>query len=142
VSEAIVLVERRERVAVLSLNRPEARNAINTAITVAMADAIEEAEADDGVWVIVITGSGDQSFCAGADLKEFAAGRQSAEVRWLIALIARGTLALWGPSWISSRWKDVSPSSPVRRAGSVSGSHACWPSRGLWWWLQHDDSSG
>jgi crotonobetainyl-CoA hydratase len=74
VTEPLVLVERVGRVAVLTLNRPQSRNAINAAITVAMADAIDAAEADDDVWVLVITGSGDRSFCSGADLKEVATG--------------------------------------------------------------------
>src|SRR5436305_13332447 len=69
-SEPLVLVERRGRVGILTLNRPEVRNAINLAITEAMADAIEDHEADGDVWVHVITGSGEASFCAGTDLKE------------------------------------------------------------------------
>ncbi len=54
--EALALVDRRDRVGIITLSRPEARNAINSAITVAIADAIEALEADDNVWVLVITG--------------------------------------------------------------------------------------
>jgi crotonobetainyl-CoA hydratase len=72
--ERLALVDRRDHVGVITLNRPEARNAINQAITVAIADAIEELDADDAIWVLVITGAGDKSFCAGQDLKEVIAG--------------------------------------------------------------------
>jgi crotonobetainyl-CoA hydratase len=67
--EPVVLVEQRERVAIVTLNRPEARNAVNLALTVSMADALDALETDDGVWVIVLTGAGDRAFCAGQDLK-------------------------------------------------------------------------
>jgi len=65
--EPLVRTERRDRVGILTLNRPEARNAINHAITVAIADAIEAFEADDNVWVLVITGAGDQSLSRRAE---------------------------------------------------------------------------
>jgi enoyl-CoA hydratase/carnithine racemase len=71
-SEALVLVERRGRVAVLTLNRPQASNAMSAELAEGIADALDELEADDEVWVIVITGSGERAFCAGADLKDVA----------------------------------------------------------------------
>jgi crotonobetainyl-CoA hydratase len=67
--EPLVLTERRGHVAIAMLNRPEARHAMNTELTNAVADALDEFEADDDVWVIVITGTGDVAFCAGQDLK-------------------------------------------------------------------------
>lgn len=66
-----VLIERRgDRIAVLTLNRPEALNSINRAMTRALRAAIAEVEADDGVDVIVLTGAGERAFCTGIDLKE------------------------------------------------------------------------
>jgi enoyl-CoA hydratase/carnithine racemase len=66
-----ILIERRgDRIAVLTLNRPEARNAINRAMTRALRAALAEVEADDGIDVIVLTGAGEPAFCAGVDLKE------------------------------------------------------------------------
>jgi crotonobetainyl-CoA hydratase len=62
-------VARRGNVAVITINRPEARNAVNAAVSIGVGDALEEANADPDVWAVVITGAGDQSFCAGADLK-------------------------------------------------------------------------
>lgn len=67
-----VLVERRGSVLVITINRPEARNAINAAVSIGVGDALEEAQHDPEVRAVVITGAGDKSFCAGADLKAIA----------------------------------------------------------------------
>jgi enoyl-CoA hydratase len=69
-----VLRERRGHVEVLTINRPEARNAINLATAIALGDALDACEIDDDVWVVVLTGAGDKAFSAGMDLKAFAAG--------------------------------------------------------------------
>jgi enoyl-CoA hydratase/carnithine racemase len=61
-------------VAVLTLNRPKARNAVNGAVAEAMEAHLDTIEADDSVWLSVLTGA-PPVFCAGADLKEIAAGR-------------------------------------------------------------------
>lgn len=66
------LAERRGNVTVITINRPEARNAVNGAVSTAVGDALEEAQRDPEVWAVVITGAGDKSFCAGADLKAIA----------------------------------------------------------------------
>ncbi len=62
------LTERRGDVMVITLNRPEARNAVNSALSTAVGDALQEAQDDPDVRAVVITGAGE-SFCAGADLK-------------------------------------------------------------------------
>ena len=67
--------ERRGRVEILTINRPEARNAINGDVTAAMGAALDELAEDEGCWVVVLTGSGDKSFSAGMDLKAFASGQ-------------------------------------------------------------------
>jgi enoyl-CoA hydratase/carnithine racemase len=72
--EAAALVRRHGNVAVVSLNRPKALNAVNSTLSTAVGSAVHEANADPDVRVIVLTGSG-RAFCAGADLKEIAAGR-------------------------------------------------------------------
>jgi enoyl-CoA hydratase len=66
-----VLTERRDRVLLITLNRPEARNAVNTALAQALTDAIEELDSDDGLTAGVLTGAG-RGFSAGMDLKAFA----------------------------------------------------------------------
>lgn len=63
-----VLYEVTERVARITLNRPEARNALNDRMSGELLDAFARAKADDDVRVIVLTGAGDRAFCAGADL--------------------------------------------------------------------------
>jgi len=69
-----VLRERRGHVDILTINRPEARNAINGAVSQAMAGYMDELTADPDSWVVVITGSGEKAFSAGMDLKAFSSG--------------------------------------------------------------------
>jgi crotonobetainyl-CoA hydratase len=69
-----VLTQRHGHVLLITLNRPAARNAVNLAVTLALGDALEEAERDREIWVVVLTGAGDKAFCAGADLKAVARG--------------------------------------------------------------------
>jgi enoyl-CoA hydratase len=65
----LVLVDTDARVRIITLNRPEARNALDTALQRASAAALVAAEADDGIDVVVLTGA-DPAFCAGLDLRE------------------------------------------------------------------------
>ena len=65
----LALVDTAERVRTVTFNRPEARNALNTALQRASAAALADAESDDGVDVVVLTGA-DPAFCAGLDLRE------------------------------------------------------------------------
>jgi enoyl-CoA hydratase len=68
-----ILMERRGRILVVTINRPEARNAVNLAVSQGLADAIDELDANTDLSVAVITGAGG-NFSAGMDLKAFAAG--------------------------------------------------------------------
>ncbi len=63
-----VLTERRGNVMIVTINRPEARNAVNAAVSAGIGDALHDAQHDPDIRVVVITGAGE-SFCAGADLK-------------------------------------------------------------------------
>jgi enoyl-CoA hydratase/carnithine racemase len=67
-----VLYEVRDGAAWITINRPEARNALNEAVRTGLKECFERAEADDDVAVVVLTGAGDRAFCAGGDLKEMA----------------------------------------------------------------------
>jgi enoyl-CoA hydratase len=71
--EQALLTERRDRVLLVTLNRPDQRNAINAAVARGIADALEALDADDGLSIGVITGAG-KGFCSGMDLKAFVAG--------------------------------------------------------------------
>src|SRR5207302_168504 len=68
----MILVERRERVAIITINRPEKRNALNIQTRAEGAAVLDELRADDSVRVVIITGAGDKAFIAGADIAEFA----------------------------------------------------------------------
>jgi enoyl-CoA hydratase len=70
-----VLTERRDRVLLVTLNRPEARNAVNRALAESLAAALDELDADDALAVGVLTGAG-AGFSAGMDLKAFVAGER------------------------------------------------------------------
>ncbi|MBT6276602.1 MAG: enoyl-CoA hydratase [Chromatiales bacterium] len=68
-SDSPVLLRREGAVAVLTLNRPEALNALNAGLIATLADHLDEVEADDAIGAIVVTGS-EKAFAAGADIKE------------------------------------------------------------------------
>ncbi|MGO4202875.1 enoyl-CoA hydratase-related protein, partial [Rhodococcus sp. TAF43] len=72
-TEPAALYERRGSVAIITLNRPRALNAVNAALSTAVGTLLEQADADDEVRVIVLTGAG-RAFCAGADLKALGSG--------------------------------------------------------------------
>ncbi|WP_338896241.1 enoyl-CoA hydratase-related protein [Streptomyces sp. TG1A-60] len=65
-----VLYEVRDGLATITLNRPEAMNALNVATKVALREAVETAAGDDAVRAVLLTAAGDRAFCVGQDLKE------------------------------------------------------------------------
>ena len=69
----LVLSEVADQIATITLNRPEARNALSGALIKDLVAAVRDAQADDAVSVIILTGA-DPAFCAGLDLKELGAG--------------------------------------------------------------------
>jgi len=72
-----LLTERQGRVLVITINRPEMRNAINRAVSLGLAAAVQELDEDSALSVGVVTGAGN-NFCAGMDLKAFMAGEDVA----------------------------------------------------------------
>lgn len=68
-TEQAVLLEKRGQALWITVNRPDKRNAINQAVIDGIRQGYEQAQADPKVRVIVLTGSGDKAFCAGADLR-------------------------------------------------------------------------
>jgi enoyl-CoA hydratase/carnithine racemase len=70
----ILITELRDHALVVTLNRPEALNAVNAAMSSALGRALEQADADADIRAVVLCGNG-RAFCAGVDLKELAAGR-------------------------------------------------------------------
>jgi enoyl-CoA hydratase len=75
-----LLTARRDAVLVLTLNRPERRNALDAALRAAIVEALAAAVSDDGVGAVVLSGAGED-FCAGFDLQELASGDAAAIFR-------------------------------------------------------------
>jgi len=69
-NDSVLLMEERERIVTLTLNRPEVMNAFNFSLLVALKDQIEHLRFRTDIRVVILTGSGEKAFCAGADLKE------------------------------------------------------------------------
>lgn len=67
-----ILLERRGRIAILTVNRPDKLNALNIRTREEMSAAFDELEKDAAIRVVIVTGAGDKSFIAGADIAEFA----------------------------------------------------------------------
>ncbi|HET9229036.1 MAG TPA: enoyl-CoA hydratase-related protein [Thermoanaerobaculia bacterium] len=67
-----ILVEKEGRVAILTVNRPDKLNALNQQVRDETLEALAQIEKDDSIGVVVITGAGEKSFIAGADIGEFA----------------------------------------------------------------------
>jgi methylglutaconyl-CoA hydratase len=63
-------MEVRDNVAYVTIDRPEARNALGPFVNFELSQHWDRIEADDDIWLGVVTGAGDKAFCAGADLKE------------------------------------------------------------------------
>ncbi|WP_195828431.1 enoyl-CoA hydratase-related protein, partial [Bordetella pertussis] len=86
---AEVLVDRADGILTITINRPQARNAINLAVARGIAAAVDELDASDDLRIGILTGAGG-SFCAGMDLKGFLRGeRPSIEGRGFGGLTAR-----------------------------------------------------
>jgi enoyl-CoA hydratase/carnithine racemase len=96
---AALIYEKKNRVAYLTLNRPESMNAINSELREALTEAWNDFNSDDDMWVAILTGAGEKAFCAGMDLKERAsrdAGEQGRQQRRPLASLAFG-LNIWKP---------------------------------------------
>jgi enoyl-CoA hydratase len=77
-SEPVLLVEQHGEAALVTLNRPQAMNALSRELRTAIAETFERLEADPKVRVVVLTGAG-RAFCAGLDLKELGQGRDTVQ---------------------------------------------------------------
>jgi crotonobetainyl-CoA hydratase len=87
-----VLYEKRGRIAIITINRPEAMNAVNADVWQGIGTALDDYAEDKNLWCAIITGAGDRAFCAGADLKAVAKGESifpEGGARWGFAGIAQ-----------------------------------------------------
>jgi enoyl-CoA hydratase len=82
---AEVTYERRGAAAVLTIDRPERRNAVDPSTADLLLDGYRSFEGDDAARVLILTGAGEEAFCAGADLKSVAAASENEEIakQWL-----------------------------------------------------------
>jgi len=101
----VLLVETADRVATVTLHRPESRNALSAELIGALRTAMVELESDDGVDVVVLTGA-DPAFCAGLDLKQLGSSG---------ANLSAGSAVEGVPSWFP--WPPLSK--PV--IGAING---------------------
>ncbi|WP_370900235.1 enoyl-CoA hydratase/isomerase family protein [Chryseobacterium gossypii] len=75
-----ILLNKEDKISIITINRPESLNALNAKTIQEISSALEELKSDNSCRVIIITGSGEKSFVAGADIKEFSDfGREKAE---------------------------------------------------------------
>lgn len=107
-TEPEVLVEQRDRILIITINRPKAKNAVNAAVSRGLADAMDQLDGDAGLSVAILTGGGG-SFCAGMDLKAFARGENVVVEGRGLALpnVRRPSRSLL--RWKATRWR-VAPS--------------------------------
>jgi enoyl-CoA hydratase/carnithine racemase len=89
-----VLYEKRDRIAYVTINRPEARNAVDPDVHRLMIETWADFRDDESVDVAILTGAGDEAFCAGADLKTYIppiiADASPAEIRQIVELGLNG----------------------------------------------------
>src|SRR3954465_7470798 len=111
-----VLVDVSDRVAVITINRPEARNALNRAVRAGLPAAIERCEADDDVDVMILTGA-DPAFSAGVDLKEFGSGATQDAGEGFADVGDAGA----GPGASRDPWRGALPPHSKLLIGAVNG---------------------
>lgn len=111
-----VLVDVAGAVRVLTMNRPEARNALNTALIEALYGTLCEADADPSVRAVVLTGA-DPAFCAGVDLKqaqsEGSAARSAVVLEELLPASGEFALSIRSPGTITPPCAGQAPSPAV-----------------------------
>src|SRR5215470_7557144 len=85
-----VLIEQREHVALVTLNRPEKLNALDYPSVDRLLEIFEEIEPDDTIRAVIVTGSGDRAFCAGADIQALAPSVSKGQHAALREFVRRG----------------------------------------------------
>ncbi len=90
--------QKEDRVAIFTINRPEAMNAMNLQTFREWAEVMAEFRDDDELWVGIITGAGDKAFCAGADIKEVLPFlKENAHKLWAWPMTNNRKIDMWKP---------------------------------------------
>jgi len=89
---AVVEYQKEGRIAYITINRPEAMNSLNEKVFQGLQEAMINFRDNDDLWVAILSGAGDRSFCAGVDIKWFASG--SGTSAWVTPVRAD---AIWKP---------------------------------------------
>lgn len=96
-----VIYEKKDHLAVLTMNRPEAMNAMNATLRRESGEAYADFRDDPNAWVLIITGAGDRAFSAGMDLKEMAAGLAAGSATRTegppVPNLMQGNIDIWKP---------------------------------------------
>lgn len=101
---AVVLYEKKDRTGYVTLNRPEAMNAVNLEVVRELSRIWDEVREDPDVWTVIVTGAGDRAFSAGYDLKEVDQMRKQAEKEgrpFVLPVMEMG----WPPRGMIEVWK-------------------------------------
>ena len=117
-------------VGIITINRPDARNAVNTAVAQGIEDAIDKVEADDEIWVAILTGATTDKgyiFCAGADLKQMSVdpGGMSTAKGGFGGLVTRERTSC--ASWHSRFVRDLASRTSGTECGTVAMSRGWTP---------------
>ena len=95
-----MLVEVREKIATITINRPEVMNSITDPVHIGLLELFHLVNSDDDVFAIVLTGAGDRGFCAGADVKDMAGRADKGRIRPM-------GHSLKGGKWLIHRFLDL-----------------------------------
>jgi len=94
----VLKYEKRDRIAYITLNRPEALNAFNPELVQAFSEALIDFRDDDNLWVAIVTGAGERAFCAGADIKTLLPRmKEQLSKPWLQPVTIMRGLEVWKP---------------------------------------------
>ncbi len=92
-----LIYRKKDSIAYLTINRPEAMNAFDPETAAELEQAWRDFDTDPDVWVAIITGAGDQAFCAGADLKKFIPRRTEAPTAQPVQYATLKGVEIWKP---------------------------------------------
>jgi E-phenylitaconyl-CoA hydratase len=94
----VILYEKKDKIASITLNRPEAFNSVNPEMLQELSRVLSDFRDDDNLWVAIITGAGNRAFCAGADIKTMLPFLQENRGKpWLSPPTIMRGLELWKP---------------------------------------------